>query len=134
MDKMPRIQDFMTALPHSIGLDQHAGAARNLMRKFGIRHLPVEDGGRLVGIVSDRDIQFAMGWEQKSEKELEIKDVYIPEPYAVSPNTELDEVASRMAADKIGCALIVNDGELLGIFTATDACKILAQVLDRFYK
>lgn len=115
----------MTPFPHTIGFDQPTKIAIDMMRKHGVRHLPVQDGGKLVGVLSERDISFGLAINQS----LTIEDVYTSEPYVVAPNVKLSEVADKMAKDRIGCAIVADNGKIVGIFTATDACKILADLV-----
>lgn len=132
MDKNVEIQSLMTLCPHSVGLDQNIEVARKLMLQNGFHHLPVLEGGRLVGVISDRDIKFAIGWAGTKEVTYVVKDVFIPEPYVVEPTTKLEPVLRRMVQDQIGCTLVaVNKDRLVGIFTATDACRYLADCLSR---
>ncbi len=132
MGSIPEIQSVMTLCPHSIGLDQDVKIAKSLMRDHNIRHLPVQQGGRLVGIITDRDIKFASGWSKTSESELLVQDVYTPEPYIVEPTTKLDIVLEKMVKEQIGCALVaIHKDKLVGIFTTTDACRHLAGLLGK---
>lgn len=131
MTKSIQIQSVMTLCPHSIGLEQNIQLARKMMRDHGIRHLPVQSGGKLVGIVSDRDIKFASAYTRKPDSELNIEDVYTNEPYIVAPTTELREVLLKLAEDKLGCALVVTNSKLVGIFTTVDACRAFAEELDQ---
>lgn len=119
------VQDYMTPFPHTIGFDQPTKIAIEMMRKYGVRHLPVQDGGKLVGVLSERDISFGLAIKQS----LTIEDVYTSEPYVVAPQTALSEVADRMAKDRIGCAIVADGNKLVGIFTATDACRVLAELV-----
>ena len=124
------IQSVMTKLPHAIGLDQSVDLARSMMQEYKIHHLPVQKGGRLVGVISDRDIRYAAGWARPSDPKLMIEDVYTPEPYVVEPTAALDQVLMRMVNDQLGCALIaINTDKLVGIFTVTDACRYLASLV-----
>ncbi len=126
------IQSVMTLCPHSVGLDQDLEVARKMMKKFNIHHLPVQEGGKLVGIISDRDIKFATGWAKDKKDSFLVSDVYIPEPYVVAPTVKLEEVLKRLMEDKIGCALVaVDNSKLVGIFTTTDACRL---VIDEIKK
>lgn len=124
-----QVQAYMTICPHSVGLEQPAKLAREMMRKFGVRHLPVQSGGKLVGVVSDRDIKFAAAYSRDHEESFTMEDIYTPEPFIVKPDTSVAEIAKRMAEDKIGCALVVANDKLVGIFTTTDACRVLAEIL-----
>lgn len=123
------VGSFMTAAPHTVGPEQNLKTARELMLKHAIRHLPVRDGGRITGILSDRDIDFALRVDGTSPEKLLVKDAATADVFTVDSNTKLKEVASRMASDRIGCALVEEHGKLVGIFTAVDACRVLAETL-----
>lgn len=118
----------MTPCPHTIGAAQSAEAAQEKMKEHHIRHLPVRKGGQLVGILSDRDITYAMAMDHKELKDLKVEDIFYPDPYCVSQEAPLKEVAAQMARNAYGSALVLNDiEELVGIFTTVDACKLLAE-------
>lgn len=128
--KQLKIEDVMTSAPHTVGPDQSLSIALDLMRKYDIRHLPVRHQGRIVGILSERDINFALRVEKADASELKVESALTAEIFSVLPQTALEEVVSRMAKDRIGCALIEDaSGKLLGIFTAVDACMVLAHQL-----
>lgn len=130
MNRDTDIQTVMTLCPHSIGLDQNGKLAREMMRKYGVRHLPVQSGGQLCGVVSDRDIKFAAAYTKVEEEELKIEEVYTPEPYVVAPDEKLVNVVRHMEREKLGCALVSAGGKLVGIFTTVDACRVLAENLE----
>lgn len=133
MKQMPQIQKFMTAMPHSIGRDIPVARAISMMREHRFRHLPVQDGGRLVGVLTDRDLKLATSFEGSDE--LLAEDVMTPDPYVVAPDAPLDQVASAMAEHKYGCAIVQQgNGKVVGIFTATDGMRVLAETLEAFYK
>lgn len=129
MQTIKAVQDVLTVCPHSVGLDQPLEVAERLMREHQIRHLPVQSAGKLVGVISDRDLKSAMSWSISTDKQLMVDEAYIPEPYIVAPETPLTEVLERLVAERIGCALVVAKDKLVGIFTTTDACRILARAL-----
>lgn len=130
--KMPQVREYMTPTPHTIAAETPLPTVQELMRQHRVRHLPVKKGETLVGIISDRSVKSALGFEGKNT--LTAEDVMIRDPFTVAPQTDLDEVVAAMAEEKYGCALIQdNDGKLVGIFTTVDACRALRQVLETFY-
>ena len=130
MQSRTTIDQVMTSSPHSVGADRPLSTAHDLMRQHSIRHLPVMKGGRIVGVLSDRDIDFALRVEGKADSALKVEDAFTAEVYMVQASTSLAEVVTNMAERRIGCALVVNEREQLrGIFTAVDACRVLGEVL-----
>src|SRR5262249_30090432 len=116
--------------PHTIGTDQTLSRAHAVMREHGIRHLPVLRGGKLVGVLSQRDLYFL---ETISGVDIEIDkvaDALSPDVYTTHPDPPLREVARVMAHQKYGCAVVVDHGKVLGIFTVTDAVCHLADALE----
>ncbi|MEW6057350.1 MAG: CBS domain-containing protein [Bdellovibrionota bacterium] len=133
MKAMPKIQKVMTMMPHTIGADISIKKAMELMREFRIRHLPVQRGGELVGVISDRDIKLARSFQGPGE--LTVDDVMTPDPYVVRPESELDEVVLNMAEHKYGCAIVAQpNGKVVGILTDNDALRILGETLRSHYK
>jgi acetoin utilization protein AcuB len=120
------LERYMTRHPHSIRVDETIATAEQLMRSHHVRHLPVLDGGDLVGVLSERDVRLAATLPVRA---LKVSDVYVEEPYAVDIDTSVVQVASTMAKKKLGSTIILENGKLAGIFTATDACRALADVL-----
>jgi acetoin utilization protein AcuB len=116
----------------SIALDAPLARAIELMQQHGIRHLPVLDGGQLVGIVSERDLTAIEALESTELTSLSVAEAMTPEPYAVPATAPLAEVAKRMAEQKYGCAVIVDGrGGVLDIFTTSDALCLLADALPQ---
>jgi acetoin utilization protein AcuB len=129
METVPTIERVMTPFPHTIGLDQSINVAEKMFKQYDVRHLPVRDAGTLVGIVSERDLMYATGWPG-DRKEIKIKDIYTPSPYTVEAGTPVDTVAREMQLKRYGCAMVCDQGKLIGIFTTVDACKLLAELLS----
>jgi acetoin utilization protein AcuB len=133
MKQIPQIQKFMTTMPQTIGKDIPIKTALGMMREHRIRHLPVQDGGKLVGILTDRDLKLAASFT--GSEELKVEEVMTPEPYTVNPETPLDRVVFEMAEHKYGCAVIQQkNGKVVGIFTATDGMRVLGETLQSNYK
>ena len=131
MSDIPEVQSVMTLMPHSVGPDQTLAAAREIMAVNDIRHLPVRDGGQLKGVISDRDINFALAMDLAEPEALMVRDIFTEEPFVVEPTTKIDVIAERLVSDRIGSALVVVDGKVVGIFTTIDACRVLTDVLRK---
>ncbi len=130
MAKRMLIEEVMVKAPHTIGQEQSLSVALELMREHNIRHLPVRHAGRIVGILSERDINFALRVEKADAAQVKVESAHTADVFSVLPTTPLSEVAARMGNDRLGCALVEDEyGKLLGIFTAVDACQVLAQHL-----
>lgn len=124
------VQDVMTLCPHSVGYDQPLEVAKTMMQQHGFRHLPVQSGGKILGVVTERDIALVTALSAGKIDALKVKDAFTPEPYVVTPEASLKDVATHMNVDKIGCALVQAGGKVVGIFTTTDACRVLAESLN----
>jgi len=130
MSTSPTIDRFMTKAPITIQSAQSMTAAHRLMNDHGIRHLPVLEGGKLVGIVSQRDLHLLETLKDVDPKEAQVSEAMSTETYAVGPRTSLKKVAAEMAEHKYGAAVIMEKEEVVGVFTTIDALRALAEILD----
>jgi acetoin utilization protein AcuB len=119
------IRHFMTPAPHSIGRDQPLKLAHDRMRSLGIRHLPVLSGGRLTGILSQRDALLVESLRDVDPERVLVEEAMSTDVYVVGPDTPLEEVASAMAEHKYGCAVVMAGSHVAGIFTTVDALRAL---------
>lgn len=119
----------MSTNPHSVGANQSLKAAADLMDRYHIRHLPVLEGGNIVGIITDRDIKFALSLKNLNPEETLVNDITQEEVYIANPFSRLEEVVEHMAERKLGSAVIMDNGKLVGMFTAVDALIALSDVL-----
>lgn len=124
------IAEFMTPSPHSIERDQPLVAAHRMMREHRIRHLPVLDGSKLVGLVSDRDLHLAETLQDVDSERVPVEDAMTPSPYAIAPSTPVAVVAREMADHKFGSAVVMEGSKIVGVFTATDALHALAEYAE----
>src|SRR5262245_36653672 len=106
------IERFMTRAPYTIGFQQTLAAAHRLMSEHGIRHLPVLESGKLVGVVSQRDLHLIETLRGVNRDEVEVNEAMTPVPYTVSPRSTLSKVASEMAAHKYGSAVVLDKGRV----------------------
>ena len=120
------VADYMTREPRTIGPRTSLAFAQSLMHEGAIRHLPVVEGGALVGLLSERDIYFADSFKEARLDEVEVVEAMTIEPYVVAPTEPLDAVARTMSEQRYGTAVVVEGGRVVGLFTTTDALRALA--------
>ncbi|HYQ02632.1 MAG TPA: CBS domain-containing protein [Polyangiaceae bacterium] len=126
---IPSVQKYMTTSPHTIGEDQPMSVAHRLMREHRIRHLPVLRGSKIVGLVSDRDLNMVETLKDVDPQTVRVGEAMTQDPYQVSPDAALDEVVSSMAENKYGSAIVTQNGKVVGIFTTVDACRAFSDLL-----
>ena len=119
----------MTPFPFSVGADRPLAEARRMMREHDIRHLPVKEGEALVGVVSDRELERALATGADAGRSGPAVREVMVEAFAVELSTPADRVLLEMAERHGGSALVTRRGRLVGIFTATDACRCFSQWL-----
>jgi acetoin utilization protein AcuB len=127
---IPTIKPYMTMSPHSIGLSQNLAHAHKVMREHRIRHLPVLDGGVLVGMISERDLHLVETLRDVDPEKVTVEEAMSSVVYTVSPAAPLDEVAKEMAEHKYGSAVVMDNGKLVGVFTPIDGMRALADLLE----
>ena len=126
---IPQIKKYMTTDVQTIGDEQPMSVAHRLMREQHIRHLPVLHQGKLVGIVSDRDLRLVETLQDVDPKKIAVSEAMTTDTFVVTPDAGLDEVVSAMAANKHGSAVVADHGHVVGIFTTVDACRAFADLL-----
>ncbi len=127
----PMVQKFMTTLPVSIEETSTIAQAQSKMSELEIRHLPVTRDGEITGVLSDHDIKTACSLKDVDVSQMHVSDIYHQNPYIVEPDAHLSDVAKEMAAHHYGCAIIIQNKKLVGIFTAVDACHAISVILEQ---
>jgi CBS domain-containing protein len=132
VSKTPKIKTAMTPFPHSVDIRAPITEAQDFMDEYDIHHLPVTEDGVLIGVVTQRDITLLVGpaFNYPNPAELTVSDAMVTETYVVDLDTPLTNVAQTMADQRYGSALVTKNGRLAGIFTMTDACRVLADQLS----
>jgi acetoin utilization protein AcuB len=112
--------------------DDTLATASALMVEKGIRHLVILEKGRVVGVLSERDLlqrAFArsVGYTERDRNTLmrsvQAREVVLRAPITTGPETALSEAANLMVEKKIGCLPVVSAGALVGVVTATDLLR-----------
>jgi acetoin utilization protein AcuB len=131
MSPIPSVGEVMTRTPVVVESDASVAVAQDLMVDHEIRHLPVVSSGVLVGIVSDRDIAALENDADASKlaSDLCVREICSLDHYSVSPDAPLDDVLETLAERRIGSVVVTESGKVVGLFTATDACRVLAAQL-----
>ena len=123
------ISDVMTTIPARLEDTASLETGRRLIERYNVRHLPVMREGKLVGVLSDRDLQVALAVSGTSAVTTTVRMAMEEPAFQVDMNVPVETVAEAMARDKFGCAVIVKGDEVRGIFTTTDALFLLAKTL-----
>lgn len=123
------IAEVMTLAPYTVGRDQPLSVARSMFHDHHIRHLPVLDGGGLVGVVSDRDVAFVEALRDVDSATLLVEDAMSPSLYVVPPSALLVDVAAHMAEHSLGSVVVAEHDRIVGVFTTVDALRALALAL-----
>jgi acetoin utilization protein AcuB len=129
MKPIPTISKFMTTSPHSIDAGQTLARAEAVMREHHIRHLPVLRGGKLAGVVTDRDMHLVESLKDVDPRLVKVEDAMSDSVYAVAPEAPLDEVVGEMGGRKYGSVVVMQNEKVVGIFTTVDVCRAFADLL-----
>ena len=122
------IREFMTRNPVTIGDQMPLATAHRVMRENGVRHLPVLSSGKLVGVLSLRDLHFIETLPGVDPQEVLVSEAMSPDVYTATPSTPLDEIVSAMAENKYGSVVVVDRGRTVGVFTTVDALRALRKL------
>jgi len=132
------VRDWMTPNPTTITPDTPVLDAIKLLKDQGYRRLPVVENGKLVGIVTDKDLKDAMPskattlsvWELNYLlSKLTVAEVMAKPVITVEAEEPLEEAALLMEEYRIGGLPVLDKGELVGIITITDVLKAFIEVM-----
>jgi CBS domain-containing protein len=117
----------------SVRSDERLDFVDDVMALGRVRHLPVVDDGKLVGVVSQRDLLAASlsraldfdGQERRTFlRSVDVREVMSPRPITVAPGATLEEAAQLLLRHRIGCLPVVGPaGEAVGLVTETDLLR-----------
>lgn len=130
------VRHLMAQNPATLGRNETLDLAESIMNLGRIRHMPVVDDGKIVGIVSQRDLFrsaliTALGFGRKTTsaliKTITIKEVMTEHVITISPEATVKEAARVMIDKKIGCLPVIEDQKLIGILTETDMLRYVVE-------
>ena len=131
------VTDIMMGSPVTLKPEDTLDLANDVISLGRIRHIPVVDAGRLVGLLSERDLMGAAAshvfrLKQKSKsallKSVLIRDVMKKRVVTVAPETSIKDAAHLMADKKIGCVPVVSNGAIVGLVTTTDILRYVERL------
>lgn len=135
-----RVRDLMSTRLVTLNVHADLDLAEGLMSIMRVRHLPVVEGDRLVGLVTHRDLLRASlsslaAHDPEEEDALKIaipvREIMHTEVRTIAPDADLREAIRIMERHKFGCLPVVEDGQLVGIITEADFLRLTRVLLDR---
>ena len=124
------VEEFTTPDPITAPESMPVEDMAQLMKEFGIRHLPVKRQNKIVGLISQRDLNVVMALDVNKKMMLRARDLMITNLATIRSSASLDEAAFQMSSKKIGSLLVYDNADnFLGIFTATDALNALIEIV-----
>jgi CBS domain-containing protein len=126
---MLTVNDLMTLIPSSVTPASTLRQVIEIMKTQSCRQLPVLDNGRLVGIITDRDVRLVMNsplvlhgrWQDDEILDnITAENCMTPNPMTVTPHTPAYQAANMLSTYKFGALPVVDNGVLVGIITVTD--------------
>jgi acetoin utilization protein AcuB len=141
-----RVEDLMTSKVFVVEQDDYVDRVFFLIHYERIRHLPVVEKGKVIGIVSDRDLYKALGPKSNSNAFEDASGTYSSEIHmaakkvrhimhrgviSVKRDTPAAEAAALMADNKIGALPVVDkDNKLVGILSSTDILRVFSKIAN----
>lgn len=121
------VKEFTSPILITIGRSATLDEILENMQENGIRHLPVKEANKIVGIISERDLLSNLGknWDRMMRAE----DIMTTNLLSVYLNDGLGEVAFKLSSQKVGSAIVLDlEDNVYGIFTTTDALNALVEI------
>jgi acetoin utilization protein AcuB len=132
------VKDWMTPAPDTIGPERSVVEARRMMDAGGYRHLPVVEGARVIGIVSDRDLRSA--WPSAALElngddanrvldRTPVRRIMTQKPLVVGPHTSLADAARLLVDHQVGALPVMDGQQIIGILSEADALRAMVAAL-----
>jgi CBS domain-containing membrane protein len=131
------VRDIMATEVTTLGRNDSLQLAKDIMTLGRVRHFPVIDDNKVVGVVSQRDLYKAslgsvMKYGEKAQRAflegIVVKEIMSDPPITIAPHASVQEAARLMMEKKIGCLPVLEGAQLVGIVTETDMLKLVAEM------
>jgi CBS domain-containing protein len=122
-DREKTVQDVMTSGPTSVASDALVIEAARRMSSEDVGSLPVVEGDRLVGMVTDRDLVLQVLAKDLDPNKIQVSEVCSENPVTAEPTEQLDAALQRMAKEQVRRLPVVDDGRLVGILAQADVAR-----------
>ena len=136
------VKEWMAKDPIVIDENTSIMKATQIMKEHGIRRIPVVRDGRLIGIISDRDIKEAAPSKATSLdvhelyyllSEIKVKDIMTPDPITLKENDSVEKAAVIMLENRIsGIPIVDEDYHVIGVITQTDVFKVMISITGAY--
>jgi acetoin utilization protein AcuB len=119
-----RLREIVKKVPRTVRSNAKVAAARSEMELAGSHHLPVVDGGSVVGVVSDRDLRNVAA-------DVTVGELMETKVVTATPDTTVREAANLLRGNIIGCLPVLDQGRLVGIVTTSDLLTLIGKGAER---
>jgi acetoin utilization protein AcuB len=128
--QFPTVRAYMSPSPLTINKGRPLAAAQALMREHRIRHLPVLEGGQVVGVLSERDVLLVESMPGVNPTVIRVEEAMVQNVFQVSPDDPVADVVETMIDRKLGSAVVVDHDRTVGVFTTIDALRAFHEHLE----
>ena len=129
-----KVKDFMSKRVFSLEIGSSLLQARRIMLERGIKRLPITLGGKIVGMITEKDIAKALGlfrkisegrhWDEKMKK-IKVEHIMSKDIISITPNDTLGKAVKVMLRKRISGLPVIENDRLVGIITKTDLIKAI---------
>ncbi len=136
------VKEWMATNPIVVDENTSIMKATQIMKEHGIRRIPVVRDGRLIGIISDRDIKEAAPSKATTLdvhelyyllSEIKVKDIMTPDPITLKENDSVEKAAVIMLENRIsGMPVVDDDYHVVGVITETDVFKVMISITGAY--
>jgi CBS domain-containing protein len=118
------VRELMSSNPRSVSSESSVADVARVMRDEDVGLIPIVDGDRLIGTVTDRDVTIRVVAEQKDPQSVQVREIASTDLVTIDPQQDLDEALRLMAQHQVRRLPVVEeDGRLVGIVAQADVAR-----------